>query len=202
MALIAKGAEAELRMEKLLGKEVVVKERVRKDYREAQLDESLRRLRTRNEARLLHEAKRLGVLCPIVYSVSNYELAMDFLDGELLYDLLKKEKGLVVLEKVGEALARLHEGDIVHGDFTTSNVIVEEGKPWLFDFGLGGFTKEAEEKAIDVLLMKRSLMGRERYAAFLKGYAKYGEAKKILKQLEEIERRGRYVVRAMAEGKS
>jgi len=93
----------------------------------------------------------------------------------------------------------LHEGNIVHGDFTTWNVIVVKGKPWLFDFGLGGFTREAEEKAIDVLLMKRSLRSKERYAAFLKGYSGYKEAKKILKNLEEIERRGRYVVRAMAE---
>ena len=194
---MARGAEAVLRKASLLGKDVVLKERVRKGYRIEELDERLRRSRTRAEARLLHEAKRVGVLCPIVYSVSDTELAVGFLDGELLHDLLKREKGLEVLQRVGEALARLHEGNIVHGDFTTSNVIVVDGKPWLFDFGLGSFTHEAEEKALDVLLMKRSLGSRERYSAFLRGYARYEKAEEILRRLASIERRGRYVVRAM-----
>lgn len=182
----------------LLGKTVVLKERVRKGYRVPQLDERLRRLRTRNEAKLLHEAKRAGVLCPVVYSVSNYELITSFLEGELLLDALRRGDGGAVLRATGEALARLHSAGIVHGDFTTANVMVGEGKAWVIDFGLGEFSDALEEKAIDVLLMKRSLGDARRYGEFLKGYRAYEKSAAVLEKLKEIERRGRYVVRAMA----
>lgn len=198
MSLIARGAEAVLRRSMLLGKTVVLKERVRKGYRVPQLDERLRRLRTRNEAKLLHEAKRAGVLCPVVYSVSNYELITSFLEGELLLDALRRGDGGAVLRATGEALARLHSAGIVHGDFTTANVMVGEGKAWVIDFGLGEFSDALEEKAIDVLLMKRSLGDARRYGEFLKGYRAYEKSAAVLEKLKEIERRGRYVVRAMA----
>lgn len=195
MALIAKGAEGELRKGELLGMPVVVKDRVRKGYRAPQLDERLRRLRTRAEARLLHAAKSAGVLCPLVYGVSNYELTASFIDGKLL---LERQDDVKSLKATGEALAKLHSVDVVHGDFTTANVMVDrKSRVWVIDFGLGGFSADLEEKAIDVLLMKRSLAKSSRYKAFLAGYAKYAKAKAVLERLTDIERRGRYIVRQM-----
>jgi len=180
---------------KLLGMPVVVKERVRKGYRVPQLDERLRRLRTRGEARLLHEAKKAGVLCPVVYSVSDYELIMSRIEGKLLLEMAADGR---LLRKTGEALAKLHGAGIAHGDFTTANVMVKRGSAWIIDFGLGGFSDALEEKAIDVLLMKRSLGDAKGYGVFLQGYRAYGDSAAVLEKLKEIEMRGRYVVRAMA----
>ena len=195
MKEIARGAEAVVREGKLLGMPVVVKERVRKGYRVPQLDERLRRLRTRGEARLLHEAKKAGVLCPVVYSVSDYELIMSRIEGKLLLEMAADGR---LLRKTGEALAKLHGAGIAHGDFTTANVMVKRGSVWIIDFGLGGFSDALEEKAIDVLLMKRSLGDAKGYGVFLQGYRAYGDSAAVLEKLKEIEMRGRYVVRAMA----
>jgi len=197
---IARGAEGVLTREDFLGMRAVVKDRVRKGYREPHLDEKLRAVRTRNEAKLLHEAKKAGVNCPVVYSVSGSELIVSFIDGELLRSMLRRKAAGVEkqLKLTGGELGKLHSVDVVHGDFTTANVMVAKGIPWIIDFGLGGFAKDLEEKAVDVLLMKRSLTSSE-YKEFLKGYSPYKEAKKVLGRLEEIEQRGRYVVRRMAE---
>mgnify|MGYP002400548626 CR=1 FL=1 len=195
MRRIAQGAEGVLMKGGLLGVPVVVKDRVKKGYRAPQLDEKLRRLRTRAEARLLHSAKKAGVLCPLVYEISDYGLAVSFVEGKLL---LEKQDDTKLLKETGIALAKMHSADIVHGDFTTANVIVDEkGRAWVIDFGLGGFSADLEEKAVDVLLMKRSLGKPSRYRAFLAGYAKYAKAPAVLGKLKEIEMRGRYVVRQM-----
>ena len=122
---IARGAEGVLTRERFLGSDAVVKDRVRKGYREPHLDKKLRTGRTRVEARLLHEAKKAGVNCPVVYSVSGSELIVSFIDGELLRGLLaRKAAGAAkMLKLTGEELGKLHSVDVVHGDFTTANVM-------------------------------------------------------------------------------
>jgi len=203
MVIIAKGAEGEIRAADYLGLPAVVKDRVRKGYREPALDERLRKTRTKTEARLLHEAKTSGVLCPVVYSVSESTLTVSRIEGDTLRALLESETKEVsaFVTQAGETLARLHSAGIAHGDYTPANLIVSNGKAWVIDFGLGSFTKEMEERAIDVLLMKRSL-GKKEFEAFIAGYcgfSGYSDAEKTLKRLEEVEERGRYVVKKMAE---
>ena len=77
-----RGAEAMVRKTLLLGKDVVVKERIKKTYRIKEIDEKLRRERTRAEARLLHKAKLAGVDCPTVFEVEEFAITMNFVDGE------------------------------------------------------------------------------------------------------------------------
>ena len=67
----------------------------------------------------------------------------------------------------------------------------------MIDFGLSEITDSVEERALDVLLMKRSI-GRDSYRGFLKGYqAAAPGAGGVLKRLETIERRGRYQTRTL-----
>ncbi|MEM3555795.1 MAG: KEOPS complex kinase/ATPase Bud32 [Candidatus Micrarchaeia archaeon] len=198
MGFLARGAEAELYVEKFLSRRVVAKRRVEKKYRIKEMDVRLRKSRTRGEAYLLHAAKEVGVNCPVVFEVKEFEIKLELIDGVLLREFIEKKKKVgEVLREVGRGLAKLHSAGIVHGDFTTANVMV--GKRVVFiDFGLGGFTDNLEEKAVDVLLMKRSLGDEKRYKCFLMGYREYAEFEKVLEKLEEIERRGRYVVRSWA----
>jgi len=195
--IMARGAEGVLTRDRFLGLECVVKNRVRKGYRESELDAKLRTTRTRVEARLLHEAKRAGVRCPVVFSVSGSELIISFVKGKPLRELLEEKlECAAYLRESGEALARLHSAGIIHGDYTTANIIISQDKVWVIDFGLGEFTNDLEEKAVDVLLMKRSL-SKEDYEHFLEGYRAYADSEKVLERLREIELRGRYVVRTM-----
>ena len=104
---------------------------------------------------------------------------------------------------IGELIGRLHKRDIVHGDLTTSNMILTStGKVVLVDFGLGEKTVELEPKGIDLHLMKRAFQSthfhcaKECFDAVLDGYASVvGDdlAKKVLGKIQEIEKRGRYV---------
>ena len=63
---VSRGAEASLRRVDWWGFPALLKERDLKSYRPKALDERIRRERTRNEARLLVDARRLGVRTPLI----------------------------------------------------------------------------------------------------------------------------------------
>jgi Kae1-associated kinase Bud32 len=196
MKLIGKGAEAELRVAKFLGEDSVVKDRVGKKYRIKEIDVPLRKKRTRTEARLLVAAKKAGVKVPIIYGLDEFSITINRIDGKLLRDSRTTEK---LLGLAGRYLARLHNADIIHGDYTMANLMVDsKGELYVIDFGLGSLSKDLEDKAVDLLLMKKSLGNKRMYGEFLSGYN--GESRefgKVMRQLAEVEKRGRYVVRAM-----
>jgi TP53 regulating kinase-like protein len=97
----------------------------------------------------------------------------------------------------------MHKHGLIHGDLTTSNMILDvEGKIFLVDFGLGEKNAELEARGVDLHLMKRALQSthyqfaEECFEAVLKGYSAVlgaEEAGKVLEKIVEIERRGRYV---------
>jgi len=100
-------------------------------------------------------------------------------------------------------IGRLHNRGIIHGDLTTSNMILtSNGKVFFVDFGLGEQSEELEIRGVDLHLMKRALQSthykyaKECFDAVMEGYAEtVGKepAKNVLEKIQEIERRGRYV---------
>jgi Kae1-associated kinase Bud32 len=121
-----------------------------------------------------------------------------------LSEHLDKLKGApYVCEKIGESVGKLHNNNIVHGDLTTSNMILsgkgKDKKLFFVDFGLGFYSKRLEDKAVDVHVFKQALEAKhykkyeEFLKAFLKGYEKTCEdSGKVLEQLKKVEARGRY----------
>src|SRR4030065_1174593 len=107
-----------------------------------------------------------------------------------------------VCVKIGELIAKLHRNGVIHGDLTTSNMILnDEGKIYLVDFGLGEKNAELEAKGVDLHLMKHALQSthyqsaEECFKAVVKGYTAVlgeNEAKDVLVKIKEVERRGRY----------
>ncbi|RJS73912.1 Kae1-associated kinase Bud32 [Candidatus Bathyarchaeota archaeon] len=210
LRLIYVGAEAEVYRAKWYGSEVVVKRRIPKPYRVAELDREIRIKRTIREAKVLHYAKRNGVPAPTVYflDLENSIIVMSYIRGVRVRDLLDEaclEERLRICRLAGVYTAKLHEAGIQHGDLTTSNMIrAEGGRVFLVDFGLSVFTSDVEDMAVDVILFKRALASthyklfRECFDAFLEGYMTVrgeGSLKKVLAKVEEVERRGRYVIR-------
>ena len=170
----------------LLGRRVVVKSRMVKGYREAGLDTKLRTERTRGEARLLHKAKTAGVSCPTVLEVGDFDITMSFVEGK------RPEMGRDEAYEAGRILARLHEADIIHGDYTPANLIREDGGAiYVIDFGLGFISKDIEDKAVDVFTMLRAISERD---AFIAGYRGYAKAKEVLVRVKDVEKRVRYAV--------
>lgn len=194
MKKIAQGAEAVIFEEKRR----VLKHRVEKGYRISEIDLMLRKRRTRSEAKMLREARRHGIDTPQILEESDFDITMEKIDGRKLRDVFdrgwKKHS-----ENIGKIAATLHRNDMIHGDLTTSNMILKDGKIFLIDFGLGYISKREEDKAVDLYLLRRSLqsthfkVAEKAWDMLLKVYQKdYPESKRIISRLVEIQRRGRY----------
>lgn len=206
--LIKKGAEANLYLEEWHNRKVMMKRRLPKKYRIHKLDREIRSQRTVHEPHIMHKAKEAGVPTPTIFMVDVAEanIIMEFVDGKQVkqvLDDLPPEKRHSLSRHVGELIGRLHKHGIIHGDLTTSNMILTPySKVVLVDFGLGERSMELEAKGVDLHLMKRAFesthhrYARECFEAVMKGYAEIvGEEKAttVLEKIREIERRGRYV---------
>jgi bifunctional N6-L-threonylcarbamoyladenine synthase / protein kinase Bud32 len=194
--LMNEGAESRLYSDKVLGYEVVIKERQPKPYRISELDTDIRKSRTKCEARIIERLRKAGVRVPALIAVSTYEIYMEKIEGKLLKDITKKDARLFT--EIGKTLAAVHKADVAHGDFTPANIIVSGKKIVLIDFGLSESTNSVEEKALDLLLMKRSVTSMQ-YASIIKSYTGlYGSSRTIIERLTKIEQRGRYQTRTLA----
>ncbi len=206
--LMKKGAEASLFLADWHGRKVVFKVRVPKRYRPPALDEQIRSYRTVHEPQLIHEAKAAGVPTPLIYRVNVPEasIVMEFVEGQQVKQLLNsvpKAERHDLCVKIGESIARLHSHGLIHGDLTTSNMILSpESKVFFVDFGLGEKNSELEAQGVDLHLMKRALQSthyqcwEECFQAVLCGYTSVlgvGATEKVYEKIREIERRGRYV---------
>ncbi len=203
MELIRQGAEAVLFIDTWLGKKVVRKRRVVKRYRDAALDTALRTFRTKKEARLITEARKVGIPTPVIYDVdlSRAEMVMEYIPGQLVKDvlnLLEKTKRRELCSQIGRYIGMLHSHDIVHGDLTTSNMILKEGIVYFIDFSLGEKTHEIEAKGVDLHLLKEVWQSThyeymDGYRTLLRAYCdEYEDGESVLSKITEIEKRGRY----------
>lgn len=198
MEIIAQGAEAII----FKKEDLVIKRRIEKGYRIKEIDEKLRKLRTRQESRLLEKASKT-INVPKIISVdeSNKEVVMQFIQGQKLsqelnsFPLKKQEN---ICKKIGEEVAKFHGINIIHGDLTTSNIILKDNKVFFIDFGLGFASSRLEDKAVDLHLLKEALEAKH-YQHFkilfekvIDGYKKSENCEKVLDQLEKVEKRGRY----------
>ncbi|MBM3232199.1 Kae1-associated serine/threonine protein kinase [Candidatus Pacearchaeota archaeon] len=194
--VIGKGAEAIITKKDNL----VVKDRIEKSYRYPDLDKKLRKLRTRAEAKILEKTSKL-INTPKIISSDELkgEIEMEYIDGKKLADHLEETDYKKVSEKIGEQLAKLHDNNIIHGDLTTSNLILnKKNEVYFIDFGLGFHSSRIEDKAVDLHLIKQALEAKhpsiheECYNAIIKSYKKSKNQKATLAQLEKVEKRGRY----------
>ncbi|MEF8883397.1 MAG: KEOPS complex kinase/ATPase Bud32, partial [Halapricum sp.] len=174
----------------------VVKRRNPRTYRHDALDERLRRERTRLEARLTSQARRQGVPTPVIEDIDPENGVLVFQRvGEADLRDSPTEQGV---RAVGRHLATIHDAGFVHGDPTTRNVRIDEDATYLIDFGLGYFTDDAEDYAMDLHVLDQSLTGTADNAERLIAAAReaYRERSStptpVLETLREIEGRGRY----------
>ena len=190
MEIIASGAEAAITLD---GK-TIIKTRVHKRYRLKEIDEALRRDRTRTEARLISEARRCGVPTPIIRDVTDFEIKMEYISGTALKNIIDP----VLSEHAGELVGKLHSGGIVHGDLTTSNIMFRDGKLFLIDFGLAYIDGTLEARGVDIHVLFQTFEStherhEELIKSFKKGYKRtFPGADEVIQRVSEIESRGRY----------
>ena len=204
--VIALGAESIISHIEKWGLDLAVKTRQKKPYLLPDIDENLRNTRISRECKLLIAVRTLGILTPSVYAIDylSKSIIMDYIAGEQLKVIISKDpvnRGKVLCQKFGGILAKLHNEGIVHGDPTTSNVIVDnEENLWLIDFGLAEMNATIEMKGVDLHLVRRAFETTHwnyqgpLFDAVIEGYtANLNESiEEILERMNEIRERGRY----------
>ena len=207
-SMVEKGAEANIYSGHWMDQEVLIKKRIPKSYRIEVLDNLLRKKRTKKEAKLLGEAKRCGVKTPLVYDIDKDEnaIVMENVEGTILKkifedlnDSLKPNIPVKNLcENIGTNIAKLHNCNIIHGDLTSSNMILKNNQVYFIDFGLGMISDLVEDKGVDLLVFKKAISGIHHniadvcFKSILEGYSSAQDYEKILSKVNEIEGRGRY----------
>jgi len=202
--IIYQGAEAKICVSKYMNFDVVKKRRIKKGYRIKQIDNSLISTRTKEETKLMTEARQAGVSIPIIYDVDlqNGIITMEYLKGKRIKDILNfidEKERMYICKKIGESIAKFHNNNIIHGDITTSNMILLDDKIHFFDFGLGEINSEVEAKGVDLhVLMEAIESTHSKYSScfeyVLEGYKKElkQDANQVIKKIQDIVKRGRY----------
>ncbi len=202
-----KGAEAELIKSTWENVDVIIKKRVEKSYRISQIDKLLRNQRTLSESRSMIRAKQHSVPVPVIHDIDlvDASITMSFIHGERLKDKILQMDSYELQEvfmKIGKYIASLHKNDQIHGDLTTSNILITPQNSLFFiDFGLAFVSTAEEDKAVDLHLFKRVITSthgahfEDIYPAFIAGYiTEYGPTSdSIIKGIKEVELRGRYI---------
>ncbi len=134
MKAIAQGAEAVIYEDA----KTIIKDRVPKRYRHQEIDSRLRRFRTRREAKVIGTMREIGIAAPQLLGADDkgMRITMSKIEGPKLRDALSRTNYRKLCREVGSAVARMHENGVIHGDLTTSNMILSEGKVFFIDFGL------------------------------------------------------------------
>jgi len=198
--ILQQGAEAKI----ILSNDFIIKDRIKKSYRIKELDDKIRKQRTKAEAKLLEKASRIINAPKPFFTPDFYQIKMPFIQGKKLsenLDSFSLEKQKEICMEIGEEIAKLHKEDIIHGDLTTSNMILvenREAKTYFVDFGLGFQSRKIEDKAVDLHLLKQALEARHfknwkiLFEEIVKGYGNYEESNRVLERLKAVEKRGRY----------
>ena len=209
MEKIAQGAEAVL----FEDNGMVIKDRIKKKYRLKKIDDKLRGFRTRREAKVLRKLEEIKFPAPRLIECDEKEkIIMENVKGAKLRDVFEKRNYLKLSREIGKKIAVLHKNNIVHGDLTTSNMILgkeiyfidaakskisgisKKEEIFFIDFGLSFFSEKIEDKAVDLHLLKQALESKHYkvwekcFKVALKGYGD----RKVIERLETVELRGRY----------
>ncbi|KAL1729171.1 kinase-like domain-containing protein, partial [Schizophyllum commune] len=204
----------------------LIKHRFAKQYRHPTLDGNLTRSRVAGEARNLLKCLRSGVNVPGVRMVDAADgvLGIEWIDGMSVRKLLPggaEDEGADFAEEhsasdrtirltmgsdelmgyIGTEIAKMHSVDVVHGDLTTSNMMLRRGRKGdlvLIDFGLSYQSTLVEDKAVDLYVLERAFASTHPdseplFASVLTAYAKQmGKAwNSISKRLDDVRLRGR-----------
>jgi len=193
---IYEGAEAEVWLINIDNKELVLKKRKPKRYREKILDDKIISQRLRKEIKMYEKLKAANILGPMAeyFNFDEKEIIMPYFKYPSFKKTIQKDAKKILL--LGKEVAKLHNAGIVHGDITLENVLFDEkqNKPVFIDFGLSFVSTRPDDFATDIFVFKETLCAEFPeilWKDFLKSYEKNISKKEIVKQLDKIEKRRR-----------
>lgn len=188
--LIGEGAEAKLI---LRDNNILVKQRMPKTHRVKELDDKIRKFRSKREFKVLTKLfeSKINVPKPIKIDEKKFEFEFEYLKGKVLKDALDEK----FLREAFEQIILMHKNGVVHGDLTTLNMILKDDKVFIIDFGLSEFSDNVEERAVDLNLFFLCIKNEHNELFYLKEklieiYEKeFGNL--VIERLHKVEMRGR-----------
>lgn len=188
--VLSQGAEAKIIV---CNKNTLKKIREVKTYRHPLLDKKLRSFRVKREFKVLQKLHERGINVPKPYEIDikNTSFTFEYLQGNNLKDSITQQ----LLEKAFLQIIALHQNGIIHGDLTTLNMIVSNNEIYLIDFGLSKFSKDIEERAVDLDLFFSCIKNQHPDFLYIKDKLldiyeqELGED--VLARLRKVENRGR-----------
>lgn len=120
---------------------------------------------------------------------------------------------MAVMIDVGKEIGKIHQSDLIHGDLTTSNIMIKERKPvnsrnnkqYIIDWGLSNVSTKTEDRAVDLYVFERALISthpthpelvkngnQKQFSSFIEGYkAECQNGSEIVTKFESVRKRGR-----------
>ena len=212
--IISQGAEAILYKTIINDKEMIIKHRFPKSYRDPTLDKTLNKKRATNEMKILQKMNELQIPSPHLYYSQNLDIIMEFIHGDTLKKYINDnqtknenqetnqhytQECFDVMISLGKTIGKIHSLGYIHGDLTTSNFMItkETMEIVIIDFGLTMKSETTENRAVDLYVLERALLcthyhSDDLFNAILNGYREsFDKAEEVLKHLNEVRLRGR-----------
>lgn len=229
--LITQGAEGRLYKSTYLAPNLpcALKYRPPKPWRHPTLDARLTKHRILSEARTLARCRREGVRVPAVYAVDEVAgwLMLEWVPGapvraRINEALGSRTEGIEddealrdLMTRIGAAVGRMHKIGVVHGDLTTSNMMLSpkplnevdgepegqtgslDGEIVIIDLGLASGSVLHEDRAVDLYVLERAFGSTHPraeciFSVVLDAYkSSFPQAPVVLKKLEDVRMRGR-----------
>jgi len=202
--ILYQGAEAKIIKSTYLGYDAVVKKRVHKRYRIKEIDQVLIHSRTKQEAKVMALARSHGASVPFIYDVDLKQgaITFEYVKGKRIkdiFDSITSEQRKKICQQIGVQIGLLHNAEIIHGDLTTSNMILSKNNVYFIDFGLSEISTEIESRGVDLHLLMEALESTHSlhssfFSYVLNAYTQtYNENAVLVKQkIDDIVKRGRY----------
>lgn len=204
-----------------------MKERFVKTYRVPELDQKLTKQRILNEVRNLTKLYKVGINTPYVLFVDllGRKIYMQYIESSTMMKNVLKViysssdfnvyNKLIdkIIESTAEYIARMHNNNVIHGDLTTSNIMMVYSHAlnpdheilgnqdfsclYMIDFGLSYVSQHNEDKAVDLYVLRRAIISsnpksEEIFEKMLEKYKQYAvNGKQIADLLIKVEQRGR-----------
>ena len=210
--LFKQGAEAKLLIGVYDGKPCLIKERFVKNYRLPELDKTLTKCRIKAEQKAVKRCEDAGIMVPKLFNVDFNErkIYMEYFDKaitakEFINQIQKQtdsqEQLNELTRRIGEVVGKFHSNNIIHGDLTTSNILIdrkdENYNLIMIDFGLSSYSTNHEDKGVDLYVLERALLSThsnlpDLFEEILKQYRVTNPtSEETVKKFEEVRARGR-----------
>lgn len=217
LEIFKQGAEGRIYLGEFNGESCLIKERFVKQYRHPELDAQITRQRIKAEVKASNRCSAAGIIVPrILHSdFDTHKIYMEyFSEAETVKQFIQKKvigsgpdggKHLIqeLCHRIGTIIGRMHSNNIIHGDLTTSNMLINKNSGIdlnviIIDFGLSHYSQATEDKGVDLYVLERALLSTHSdqpyifdiiLASYRRECCKDEEA--VIAKFEEVRARGR-----------